>query len=82
MYIVFIFLFLIKTYVNSPRNAGNGIIYAILREKNELPWKVSTFLGFSSFSLKTWKWKEITLKNIFPKEIYIFSLKWLVLHFM
>ena len=37
--------------VNSPRNGGNGIIYAILREKNELLWKVDTFLA--SFSFKT-----------------------------
>ena len=51
--------------VNSPRNAGNGIIYAILRGKNELPWKVIYFLLFPSFSFKTWKWKEKTLKNPF-----------------
>ena len=55
-------VFLIKD-INSPRNAGNGIIYAILREKNELPWKVIYFFLFPSFSFKTWKWKEKTMKN-------------------
>ena len=38
--------------VNSLRNAGNGIIYAILREKKEFPWKVNIFLAFFKMLLK------------------------------
>ena len=30
-----------------PRKAGNKIMIAILREKNEWPWKVTIFLAFS-----------------------------------
>ena len=33
--------------INSSKNAGKGIFYAILREKNELQEKVNIFLDFS-----------------------------------
>ena len=69
--------------VNSPRNAGNGIICEILRDKYELPWKVNIFLAFSFvFIQKHGNEREKHWKILFLKEIYIFSLKWFVLHFM
>ena len=66
------------------RNAGKGIIYAILREKNELPLKVNIFLAFSFIFIQNMemKGKNTEKSFFFFKEIYIFSLKWLVLHFM
>ena len=51
--------------VNSPRNTANGIIYAILREKNELPLKVNIFLAFSLIFIQNMEMKEKTLKNPF-----------------
>ena len=42
---------------NSPRNAVNGIIYAILREKNELPCKVNIFLAFAFIFIQNMEMK-------------------------
>ena len=58
--------------VTSPRNAGNGIIYASLREKNELPWKVNIFLAFSFIIIQNMEMKgKNTEKSFFLKK-YIF----------
>ena len=51
--------------VNSQGNAGNVIIYAILREKNELIWKVNIFLALSFIFTQNMEKKEKTLKNSF-----------------
>ena len=51
--------------VNYVRKAGNGIIYAILREKNELPWKVNIFFASSFIFIQNMEMKEKTLKNPF-----------------
>ena len=57
---------------NSPRNAVNGIIYAILREKNELPCKVNIFLAFAFIFIQNMEMKgKNTVKNLFLKK-YIF----------
>ena len=59
--------------VNSPRNAGNGLFYAILREKNELPWNVYIFLAFSFIFIQNMEMKKKTLKNPFSlRNIYFF----------
>ena len=65
-------MFFLRWDVNSPRNAGNGIIYAIFREKIELPLKVNIFLPFSIifFQNMEMKWKH-TEKSFFLKK-YIF----------
>ena len=58
--------------VNSPRNARNRIIYAILRKKNELPWKVNIFLAFSFIFIQNMEMKvKNTEKSFFLKK-YIF----------
>ena len=63
--------------VNSTRNAGNGIIYAILREKNELPWKVNIFLAFFFIFIQSMEIKRKKhWKIVFLKEIYIFFFHW------
>ena len=57
---------------NSPRNAGKGIIYGILREKYELPWKVNIFLAFSFIFIQNMEMKgKNTEKSFFLKK-YIF----------
>ena len=59
--------------VNSPKNAWNGIFYAILREKNELPWKVNIFPDFSFIFIQNMQMKrKNTYKSFFLKKIYIF----------
>ena len=69
--------------VTSPRNAGNGIIYASFREKIELQWKDNIFLAFSFIFIQNKEMKgKKHWKILFLKEINIFSLKWLELHFM
>ena len=61
--------------MNSSRNAGNGIIYAIFREKNELPWKVNIFLGFSLIFIQNMEMKgKNTQKSFFLKK-YIFFIE-------
>ena len=52
-----------------------GIIYAILRKKKNCNKKLIYFFLFPSFSIKTWKCKEKTLKILFLKEIYIFFIE-------
>ena len=63
-----------------PKNSKKGIIYAILREKNELPWIVLTFsfILIENMEMK----RKNTEKSFFLKKYIFFSLKWLVLHFM
>ena len=58
--------------VNSPRNVGNGIIYAILREKNELPWKVNIFLAFSFIFIQNMEMKGKNTEKSFFLNIYFF----------
>ena len=58
--------------VNSPRNDGNGIIYAILREKKEFIWKVNILLPFSFIFIQNMEMKgKYTEKSFFLKK-YIF----------
>ena len=65
--------------VTSPRNAGKGIIYASLREKNELPWKVNIFLAFSFIFIQNMQWKgKNTKKYFFLKKYIFFPLRLLV----
>ena len=58
--------------VNSPRNAGNGIIHAILREKNELPWKFKIFLAFSFIFIQNMEMKEKKTEKSFLLKKYVF----------
>ena len=58
--------------VNSPRNAGNGIIHAILREKNELPWKVNIFLAFSFVFIQNMEMKGKNTEKSFSLKKYIY----------
>ena len=58
--------------VSSPSNAGNGIIYATLREKNELPWKVYIFLVFSFIFMQNMKIKGKNTEKLFFLKKYLF----------
>ena len=51
--------------INSPRNAGNGIIHAILREKNEQPRKVNIYLAFSFIFIQNMEMKGKNTENPF-----------------
>ena len=58
--------------VNSARNAGNGMIYAILREKNVLPWKVNIFLAFSFIFNQNMEMRGKNTEEFFFLKIYIY----------
>ena len=62
----------LRLVVISPKNAGKGIIYAILREKNELPLKVNTFLAFSFIFIQNMEIKTNNTEKSFFLKKYIF----------